>query len=234
MATQTPIIERHPLGLTVIRGFFSEEEQRKLYEEELYKPGVGTRHRKRLEEPGTAAPVFYSQLSADLLSEYKNVFTHDSNIPEPKTLLSKANEAIQLSLQAQDASLDEKYKLPGSLKIDNLYAQLYPGSGKAAAHTDPYLSWVVSISFGAACDFTFGALRSDMKHTIKIGSGDVVVFNGGKVFHSIPKIHPEEAPKYWKQREVETFGLARCNIQLRDRSTVDPNVPDAWKDMYVK
>jgi len=194
--------------------------------------GIGTRHRQRLENPEAAAPWYYPYLSADLLSVYKNVFTGDSNIPEPKRLLGKANEAVQIAISSQPRTLPAHLTIPTSLKIDNLYAQMYPSKGKAHPHVDAYLTWVVSISFGAACDFSFGEKKTEMNTTVKLNAGDVAIFNGGKLFHSVSKICEETMPSYWKDREVETFGLARCNIQCRDRGTVDPNTPDSWRKLY--
>lgn len=91
-----------------------------------------------------------------------------------------------------------------------MYSQLYPKGGKLDRHVDVGLSWGISISFGSSCEFVFG------KEKIVIKSGDVFVADFGKISHEVTDTL-DDAPAWWK--EVETFGRARCNIQLRDKDS---------------
>jgi len=226
------------------------------------------------------------------------VFTQQSNIPEPKDLLALVNEAFVAARKKKDSLGDEKpeeedpqLRLPTEIKIDNLYAQLYPADGKVGIHSPPltsrssrnnsvqaiphidaFLSWVasvtigtlrsvevrllrISLSVGGACDFQFGKDAKNLTHSVKVNSGDVVLINGGKVYHSVPKVPPscpsriqlrlsllpvylskiyaDCAPSWWLAAEVPTHGFARCNIQCRDTSATDPATPESWKQLYV-
>jgi len=138
---------------------------------------------------------------------------------------------VKLALEATEAqrkTLD--YALPEDFHLDNLYAQLYPVTGNAKAHKDPFLQWVASVSIGEACEFSFGTKQHNgsLPNRVRLSSGDLIFFNGGEVFHAVTKILPDTAPPFWKNKEVETFGYARLNLQCRDRSKTARNVPPEW------
>ena len=85
-----------------------------------------------------------------MLSQWQNVFTQQSNIPEPKDLLALVNEAFVAARKKKDSLGDEKpeeddpqLRLPTEIRIDNLYAQLYPAEGKVGNSSPPLTSRLV-------------------------------------------------------------------------------------------
>jgi hypothetical protein len=148
------------------------------------------------------------------------------------------NQAIQLALvhQASFSILPletEDYTLPSSLTINNMYSQVYLSEGKAHLHVDPYLSWVMSLTLGASCDFGFRSDRKTTQTTLRINSGDVVIFNGGKVYHSVDMILKGTEPEWFKKTRIAEKGYARLNVQCRDVDTIDPSCPQSWSYLYI-
>lgn len=137
-------------------------------------------------------PAFYAAVQAWPFAIYKNIFTGDSNIPEPVKLLSLLNEALELIKKIQSSSstnLPDHLKIPEKLQITNLYSQLYPKEGKTIHHIDGYLNWVVSLSLGESCKFAWGDTKTKLPHCTDLSSGDLILINGGKVFHTVAKVH---------------------------------------------
>ena len=87
-------------------------------------------------------------------------------------------------------------------------------------HVDYGLGWGASVSLGAGSEFVYcndGTSEAEEMIHVVLRSGDVLVANFGKLRHSLVNVlEVETAPTWWKT--VETFGRARCNIQLRDTS----------------
>jgi len=227
-------VEVLPLGAVLIKNFLSQDKQKELYKKEICIPSE--KNRKILED-SNAKPWWYNIISAKQLAAWKNIFTQESNIPEPVEMLKLANDAISLAKEtiathySHEVKPDE-LKIPKEININNLYAHIYPANGTAKAHVDFHLNWVVSISIGSTCDFAWGEQQGTQPFTTKLNSGDVIILNAGRLYHAVVKIYPESAPDFWKSGEVETFGGARCNIQLRDTTSLDPNCPPIPKEAY--
>jgi len=223
------------MGAILIRNLINPEDQLRLYQEELYNPGVNSKEHETLNDKKSKKPWFYTAINAHPFAVWNNVFTNHSNITEPKELLVRLNQAIEMAKEFVSKNppkdvLSADFQIPTNIHIDNLFAQLYPVNGKAISHVDGFLNWVASISFGDSCEFAFGS--RDLSQKVRLNSGDVIIFNGGKVYHAVKEIYPNSAPEFWTSGAVKTFGLSRCNIQCRDSSSVDPNCPQNWKDMY--
>lgn len=142
---------------------------------------------------------------------------------------------------------------------DALYCISYPKEGSPYRYTDLWNSWVMGISFGASCDFRYGLNKNNsefelrieeseydilnndvIKFTkkmkkgsdivVKIGPGDVIVFNGNLLYHSVSKIY-DDCPKYISD-SIEEYNvmkgknICRMNIQYRDSRTMDDNIFD--------
>jgi len=228
MASDSPNLselERLPLEAYLFKNFLSPKQQEELYNKEIF----------RTRDP-SAKPWSYSSINAIPISQYNNVFTQDSNIQKPEILLKYCNLALDTvkALQSGNSNsspIPEHLIIPESTVINNCFTQLYPANGQAVSHVDAYLTWVASLSIVDSCEFAFGESKS-LKHKITIRSGDLLIFNGGKVFHSVLSIEANSAPPFWRTSAVENFGLARCNIQLRDSTSVDKNCPQKWRDMF--
>jgi len=221
-------IKEYSCGLILLKNFMNAQQQKQLYLEELFKADIDVKTK----------PWYWRALTAFRMSHYNNIFTKESNIQEPKQMLKFMNEAVKLAREfqlknnKQLSQMPKDHVVPEKMNIDNCYTQLYPQDGKALCHVDGYLDWVVSLSIGCACDFTVGATKNKPSDTVRLNSGDVAIFNGGKVFHEVTKIHADTEPSFWKLKEVETYGFARCNVQLRDSTSLDPECPQRARDMY--
>jgi len=229
----SPLVEILPHQVVVIRNFIPVETQKDIYINELFNPSKGSKEHSALIGK-LPKPLFYPGLNALALGVYKNIFTKDSNIPEPIKLLEIGNAALEIAKQAlapTSSTAPPDLRIPEKYIVNNCYSQLYPSSGKASEHVDGFLNWVVSISIGDACDFAWGAKRKQDNIT-RLSSGDIIVFNGGKVYHAVKMIHANSAPEFWRSGEIETYGNARCNIQMRDLSSVAEGVPEEWLNMY--
>jgi hypothetical protein len=91
-----------------------------------------------------------------------------------------------------------------------MYAQLFDIESAMAPHKDEYVDWGISINIGASCDFTFGSEK------IVLNSGDVLIADFSKVYHSVDRIHESSIPGWFDDENIRTFGRARCSIQIRD------------------
>lgn len=54
---------------------------------------------------------------------------------------------------------------------------------------------------------------------VRLDSGDMILFNGQKLFHSVDQILPDTCPMFWMDGTVDTMGYARFNLQFRDSTT---------------
>ena len=84
-----------------------------------------------------------------------------------------------------------------------LYCIVYGPESVLESHQDIQGGWVISISVGASCEFFFspkadGSSRSQ----IMLNSGDVVIFNGRRLFHGVGKVLTESVPKIWQEEWI--------------------------------
>ncbi len=52
---------------------------------------------------------------------------------------------------------------------------------------------------------------------MRLDSGDLVLFNGNKVWHEVERVLGGTAPKFWDAGVVNTHGYARFNLQFRQQ-----------------
>jgi hypothetical protein len=128
-----------------------------------------------------------------------------------------------------------------NLKADSMYCVSYNNGGKCYRHADYWNSWVIAASFGLSCDFRYGKHPNESKEYIKvtdeninslkkaykkediilrINSGDVLIFNGNLLYHSVTKIY-EELPTFWLKMENVNPKINRICLQFRDSRTID-------------
>ena len=80
----------------------------------------------------------------------------------------------------------------------------YEGKSKIGLHRDDGendgigLSPVISFSIGNACKFVYKDERKDTDQSIRLESGDVILFGGRSryIFHSVQKIYQNTAPQF--------------------------------------
>ena len=92
---------------------------------------------------------------------------------------------------------------------------MYHENAKLGQHQDGALGWVLLVSLGDSCVFKYSETIKSPPIELKIDSGDIILFNGQKLFHGVERIIPGTAPKWWSN-SGETYGMARFNIQFRD------------------
>ena len=54
------------------------------------------------------------------------------------------------------------------------------------------------------------------KKQVRLDSGDIILFNGQKLFHSVDKIITGTCPAFWENKTIDNQGYARFNLQFRD------------------
>lgn len=150
------------------------------------------------------------------LSYYKLVYSGTSNCEKPTIWFSEASKIWDY------LSLNRKYTgfpMNTNYNFDSFYSQMFPYGGSMGVHKDEYVSWGVSVSFGCTVDFLFG------DQVYKLTSGDVFVADFSMVDHGILRVHEGTEPNWWNHDDVETFGRARCSIQIRNVSDCLHKIP---------
>jgi len=138
---------------------------------------------------------------------------------------------------------------------DSLNAILYPARGKMNNHIDGPLGWVLSVSIGNTAIFDYQVLQQEREKeaekeerdegtkgeaksegamkSLELESGDVVLFQGAKMFHGVKDIRPGTAPAFWavdgeegtsspslSEQERLVYSFSRLNLQYRDCSHI--------------
>jgi len=153
----------------------------------------------------------------------------NEKIPQPTDLLEFGKMMFKKAYKyAVDSNVlkEEKnpnYKCPSSYNPDALYAILYSEKAALQGHFDGALGWVLSVSIGNSVLFTISDSNKGEEISIQLDSGDIVLFNGTKVWHSVKKVFPNTSPKFWKTSAVNNYGFSRFNLQFRDPSTWNQN-----------
>ena len=128
------------------------------------------------------------------------------------------------------------------LDPNGVYGIMYPHGGMFGAHVDGAQGWVMTISIGESAKFfwtpTWEGKREYLQVLflislayLKVESGDVVIFNGGQLYHGVDEIIPNTAPAFWKKPEcpVAIFDMGRFSLQfrdpVRDSLTYNPQFP---------
>jgi cytochrome P450 len=184
----------------LIRNFLTTEEQKSLYVYTVELSEGSNEHTEINNTDGiTAFPITYENL----------VYTGTSNcIMQPKRWYNLATKIWKL---IEDNKKLIKFPVNDVKEFNSLYAQLFSAHSKMDLHKDQYVTWGVSVSIGASCDFQ---IDNDI---ICINSGDVFIADFSKVNHSVVCIHENTIPGWFSDEfDVKTFDRARCSIQIRD------------------
>ena len=118
---------------------------------------------------------------------------------------------------------------------------LVRNGGRCYRHADYWNSWVVAVSFGNSCDFRYGIHPKESEKfievneenfnnmkkaykkediVVRVNSGDILIFNGNLLYHSVIKIY-DELPKFWSQLDNINLNINRICLQFRDSRTID-------------
>lgn len=145
-------------------------------------------------------------------------------------------ECVETAESAEDKEIEKRH-----VNADTIYCVSYDSDGKCFRHADYWNSWVFGASFGHASEFRYG-IRPDQteKHKrvklerahklkkaykdrdiiVRVESGDVLIFNGNVLFHSVTKIY-EDLPEFWERLEGRHPKVNRICLQFRDKRTAD-------------
>ncbi|RWS01198.1 hypothetical protein B4U79_16637 [Dinothrombium tinctorium] len=148
------------------------------------------------------------------LTYYRLVYTSgSSNCEYPQTWIQWSADLWNYLLS------NPKYKFTGSADytFNSIYAQLYTKETEMKTHKDQFVTWGVSVSLGASCDFQFG------DQVVTLNSGDVLVADFSKIDHSVFNVDPTSTPHWFQdgfkenadEEPINTFGRHRCSIQIR-------------------
>jgi alkylated DNA repair dioxygenase AlkB len=133
--------------------------------------------------------------------------------------VSKAKEVGAFDKKEYDA-LDAQLKCPMKYKPEALYAIVYGAKGALQSHQDGQMGWVLGLSMGDSCDFFFSKTLEGGRHTVRLDSGDLILFNGQTLFHGVTKIHAGTAPAFFKTKNGIPANVSRINLQYRDPSKI--------------
>ena len=97
---------------------------------------------------------------------------------------------------------------PRSTLLNCVEALVYRTGSKRAYHRDAH--WIVGLSFG--CEVVMGFRRHEDSEevTVRVASGEAVVFNGALHSHAVLSISEGTAPDWWK------YPFARAVFLMRD------------------
>lgn len=204
-------------GALLLRNYLSREKQKELYKYTISLASKESEEIKSIQNAPThrANPITFHNL----------VYTRKSNCTEEPVEWYKWAMNLVTILHNHNIFL-----LPEHFHANSLYAQLFSEKATMAIHKDQYVNWGISISIGAATHFTFG------KEKLTLFSGDVLIADFSKVDHSVDKIIPDSQPGWFIENEeegIETFGRARCSIQIRDISHCDQH-PSMSQEEFIK
>lgn len=187
----------------IIRDFLSRNEEKEIYKY-VVDISKGSKEHDEIKDSDAsrAFPFCY----------YNLAYTKTSNCEEPEKVF-KWIDKLWFFLQS-------KFELPKyESGFNSLYAQLFSGSSTMDLHKDEYVDWGISLSLGASCSFQFG------QEEFMLNSGDIMIADFSKTDHAVNAILDNTAPGWFgfadntdgdQIMDVETFGKARCSIQIRN------------------
>lgn len=200
-------------GGWLIKNCFDRDEQKQYYDHTIELSKDSVEHQEILTEanPNRAYPITY----------YNLVYTGKSNCQEPVKWFQWAKDIWTMMKENKELLNFPDVEIES---FNSFYGQLFGKDSTMAVHKDQYVSWGVSISFGATTEFLFG------KDKILLNSGDVFIADFSKVDHAVLKILDGTYPGWWDQENdpdnpdnaSKTFNRARCSIQIRDISKCQP------------
>mmetsp|Transcript_31517 Transcript_31517/g.100499 ORF Transcript_31517/g.100499 Transcript_31517/m.100499 type:complete len:262 (+) Transcript_31517:2-787(+) len=126
--------------------------------------------------------------------------------------------------------------LPGSVCFDpnSVWALLYKEGDEMPSHLDRAEGWTLSVSVGASVDFVLGeapekgTMYADYAphkphpgqeaRRVVVESGDMLLFQGDRLFHGVEGTRPGTAPAWWLDgaERAETRDFARLGLLFRD------------------
>ena len=98
-----------------------------------------------------------------------------------------------------------------------MYSIAYPPGGRFGLHVDGADGWVLAITIGCACVFKYGPSPDELT-SVRVESGDALLFKGGELFHGVDHILSGTAPPFFSDFKL-TKGVERLNIQFRDSTS---------------
>jgi len=114
----------------------------------------------------------------------------------------------------------------GSFKPDALAASWYMEGSQLAPYVPTKPGTVLLISVGCTAEFVYTSAASTAQPpqltTVRLESGDVLVYNAAKWKIGISSLLPDTTPKFWKslQTELDVTDLARFTLEFRDATHV--------------
>mmetsp|Transcript_31345 Transcript_31345/g.43484 ORF Transcript_31345/g.43484 Transcript_31345/m.43484 type:complete len:248 (+) Transcript_31345:182-925(+) len=151
---------------------------------------------------------------------------------EPTTLYSLASNAFARAKSYAEGHDDETINLPDIFNPVTAWGLTYKERDVMASHLDRAEGWTLSISVGADVDFVIGRkpekdsmyggyaphkpYANQIETPLQFCSGDMLLFEGDKVFHAVDGIKPNSAPNFWKNSEAGVINFARIGILFRD------------------
>jgi alkylated DNA repair dioxygenase AlkB len=133
--------------------------------------------------------------------------------------VSKAKDVGAFDMKEYN-SLPAELQCPMKYKPEALYAICYGSKGALVSHQDGQMGWVLGLSMGESCDFFFSKTQEGGRQTVKLESGDLILFNGQTLFHGVSKIHEGSAPAFWSTKNGIPANVGRINLQYRDPSKI--------------
>lgn len=80
---------------------------------------------------------------------------------------------------------------------------MYPSDGALHSHQDGVKGQVLGLTLGQSTMFHFSPTQKEKDRTeVLLESGDLILFDGGKLWHGVDKIIPDTAPQWWKDMQV--------------------------------
>jgi len=153
---------------------------------------------------------------------------------EPTSLYNLAQEAFMRGKQWINEQPDKGVTLPESFNPSTCWGLAYKGEDKMPAHLDRAEGWTLSVSVGATVDFVIGRepekgsmygeyaphkpYPQQVEQGVAFESGDLLLFEGDRLFHGVDGIQKDTAPSIWNDSLLLNANnrLARVGLLFRD------------------
>jgi alkylated DNA repair dioxygenase AlkB len=203
------LIEELPYGVMLMRGALDNEEQKQVL-----------RSCMSLQSPEKLTPSKDSRQFTPFI--YHN---WPSSFQVPRTTQPSPGESINeaipqlfdFGMRMHHAAVQYWLRHPHvgyqrDFTQEALYGILYGPESVLESHQDIQGGWVISMSIGAACEFFFSpkAESGSLQTHIVLNSGDVIIFNGRKLFHGVSKVFSDQIPDLWVQEWPQIIQFKSC------------------------
>jgi len=235
-----------PYGAILLKGFFSEQQQIELITDIF---DTYAKLNSAVLNSNVAPNAMFTYNAGNRMQLYCKEVVKKNNDKDDNAI----NNIISVGEKIAAAFNKEKekvYNFAGYdvLQADAMYCVSYNNNGSCYRHTDLWKSWVVGASFGLACDFRYGIGKNESAEAVyingennaeyldelkvgnkdvicKIESGDVLIFNGHMLYHSVVKIY-DGLPLFWDKIKNAHMLINRLNLQFRDSRIMNTNLND--------